>query len=386
MDYRRFEDKEISEIGMGCYQLSGTYGPVKNKLYKKVLGYAVELGINFFDTADTYGPKAEELLGDVIGPVRDDIILQTKVGIKEGIKPNLSYDYIMSACEDSLERLNTSYIDYYLIHYADPKTPVEDTIAALKDLKIDGKIEGYGVSHIGIEEMKKYSRIGDMSVAMMELSAVSREASKEVLPFCYKNDIGAIAFSVTGRGILSGRYDKKTSLNGEGNKQIDPLFHHARFDSALRIVEKFRDIGKKYDKTPIQVGIKWILSQQGIICTLTGPSKKEHLEENIGGSGWELYKEDAEELEFFLKNEDFWLKEKEPQIIENILRNPLKKDTNKAFSDLIYVIETSIQHSLTTEKDILPTFQKLWSLKDSKGGIARENLKAIQKELRTILL
>lgn len=384
MEYNKFQAKEISEIGMGCYALSGAYGPVDRKVYKKVLEHAADQGINFFDTADTYGPKAEQILGEVVSPIRDEVVLQTKVGIKEGSEPDLSYDAVMSACEDSLERLDTSYIDYYLVHFADPETPVEETVGALKDLKTDGKIDGYGVSHIGLDEIRKYSKAGKLSIAMMEFNAVSRKAKEELLPFCIKKDIEAVAFSVTGRGILTGKYSKDTPPEKAGIKSIDPLFKHAKLQSALRIVDRLKEIGKKYDKTPVQTAIRWVLSQP-VICALTGPSSKDHLDENLGGSGWEFYEEDLKELEEYLEAEEKWLKQMEPQVIRTLLNSPLNQNLQKAYSDMVYVIETSIQHSFTDENEIMPTFQKLWSMQSSEDGITKEKLQNIQEELRNIL-
>ncbi|MFW5898350.1 MAG: aldo/keto reductase [Candidatus Saliniplasma sp.] len=383
--YNKFKGKEISELGMGCYALSEAYGPVESKAYKKVLEHAAQRGISFFDTADTYGPKAERVLGEVVSPIREEVVLQTKVGIKEGNQPNLSYDAVMSACEDSLERLGTSYIDYYLVHFADPETSVEETVGALNDLKTDGKIDGYGVSHIGLDEIRKYSKAGKLSIALMEFNAVSRKAKEELLPFCIKKDIGAVAFSVTGRGILTGKYRKDSPPEKAGMKSIDPLFKHAKFQSALRIVDKLKEIGKKYDKTPVQTAIRWVLSQPGIICALTGPSSKEHLDENLGGSGWEFYEEDLEELDEYLEMEEKWLDQKEPQVIRSLLTSPLNQDLQKVYSDMIYVIETSIQHSLTDENEVMPTFQKLWGMRSSEGGITKEKLQTIQEELRDLL-
>ncbi len=384
MRYNQFEGKEISEIGMGCYALSGVYGPVDRSAYKKVLEHAAELGINFFDTADTYGPKAEEVLGEVVAPIRDEVVLQTKVGIKEGTA-DLSYDAVISACDNSLKRLDTDYIDYYLIHFADPDIPVKETIGALKDLKQDGKIDGYGVGHIGFEGLKEYSRYGSPSVAMMELNAVSRKPIDDLLPFCDENKIGAIAFSVTGRGILTGKFRRERDPKLPGIKGIDPLFQHARYGSALRVVDKMKELGEKYDKTPVQTAIRWVLSR-GVLCALTGPSSKEHIEENVGGSGWDIYEEDLEDLDEFLQEEEERLNKEEPAVIERLLRSPLSDDLQRAYSDLVYVIETSVDHSLAKEDEIMPTFQRLWRMRSSEKGLKREKLEMVQKELSRIIL
>ncbi|MGM0510929.1 MAG: aldo/keto reductase [Thermoplasmatota archaeon] len=384
MEYRKLEGKEISEIGMGCYPLSGAYGPVKNSAYEKVLNRAVELGINFFDTADTYGAKAEEILGRVVKSHREEIVLQTKVGITQGSKPDLSYDSLYSACEKSLERLQTSYIDYYLIHFSDPETPVKETIAAMEDLKDDGMIRGYGVGHISFEELKDYHKKGDISTAMMELSPVERGARQRLLPFCEENGINGIAFSVTGRGMMTGKFREVPDFEKGDIRNIDPLFKHARFQSALRVLDKFETLAERYEKTPVQVAINWVLNQPGIKCALTGPSSKEHLEENIGGCGWKIYKEDLEELEMFFEGEDVRLREEELEVIKRILTQEKEgMEPSRFIGDLVYSIESSIKHQIVDEKEVIPLFRRVLSMRGDPG---KDSLREVQKDLRDIIL
>jgi len=140
--YRKYKDFTVSEVGIGCYALSGVYGAKDVKKFKQMLNHAYELGINFFDTADAYG-DAERILGEAIKPYRKDVYIATKVGIKEGLKPTLSGKYVKTACEKSLERLQTDHIDLYQVHFDDPDTPVEETVGVLEELVSDGKIGHY---------------------------------------------------------------------------------------------------------------------------------------------------------------------------------------------------------------------------------------------------
>lgn len=389
MKYRKFEGREISEIGMGCYALSGAYGPVEEKTYKKVLEHAVDLGVNFFDTADTYGPKAERTLGEVINKSekeRRDINVQTKVGITKGGKPDLSYEHVLNAFDESLIRLDLDYIDYYLVHFNDPDTPVKDTLGAMEDLKSDGKIRGYGVGHLSMESMKEYQEHGELSVALMELNAVARGARQVLLPFCRKHDIGAFAFSVTGRGILTGKFHSKPDFERGDIRSVDPLFQPPRLESAHRTAQKMKEVGEKYGRTPVQVAIRWVLSQKGIVSALTGPSSKVHLEENVGGTGWEMNEDDLESIEEHLREEEEWLKEREVERIKSILSSKIKDDPDVAFSELIFAIESSIKNGLTCEKEVLPTFQRLWSMRKKKSGMKGSELDDIRKELKNIIL
>ncbi|MFP4185611.1 MAG: aldo/keto reductase [Thermoplasmata archaeon] len=374
---------DISEIGMGCYALSGSYGSVDIENYGSVLNKANKLGVNLFDTAATYGEEAEKILGEVIEPMREDVVVSTKIGVDDEGKPSLSFNEVKEQCENSLNRLRTEYIDIYLVHFDDPNPPVEETVDALEDLKREDKIKHYGVSHLPAERVKEYLEKGNVSFCLMELSPVARKAREELLPLCKEHGAKAIAFSVTGRGILSGEIDENTKFEEGDIREMDPLFKKERFKSALRITREFKDIGEKYDKTPIQVAINWTLSQEGVISALTGPSSLEHLKENVDGSGWELENADLEKIESIIKREDEILEEREPQILKKILEKPLHKDTSRAYSDLIYVMEVAIERNMTEEKDILPIYRKL--LTERKEGLTPDKLEKIQDELRGVI-
>ncbi len=384
MNYNKYKHMDISEIGMGCYALSGAYGEVEPRAYKKVLRHAYELGVNYFDTAQSYGKKAERTTGEVIKPFREEVCISTKIGMKNGMKPVLSYEHVIAACDKSLEDLATDYIDFYLVHYADPNTPVQETIDALDDLKADGKIVEYGVSHISVDDARSYMDKGDLGIALLELSAVARSSKDELLPMYSKKDIGSIAFSVTGRGILTGNYGKDSEFDSSDIRNMDPLFHHTRLESAMRVVEKLREMGLKYDKTPVQMAIRWVLSHTCIVSALTGSSRKEHLLENIGASGWRIRREDLTELEVFLKREDEYLAQEEPRVIRRILTTPLSEDTSGAFLDLVYTLECAVTSNMVVEKDVLPIFYRLLGLKKD-GDFTSSDLREIQSSIRTVI-
>ncbi len=386
MKYRSHEDLDVSEVGMGCYALSGSYGSVDAEKYKSVLNHALDLGINLFDTAATYGEEAEKLLGEVLNPVREDVIVSTKIGMGKDGKPSLAYEDVINACENSLDRLGTDYIDIYLVHFDDPDTAVEDTIDGLDDLKEEGKIKYYGVSHLPTERVKEYLKKGDVSFCLIELSAVSRQSRKKLLPLCQEYGAKAIAFSVTGRGVLSGKIDEDTEFDSSDIRKMDPLFKKERFKSALRISKKLEEIGKKYEKTSIQVAINWVLSQEGIISALTGPSSKEHLKENVKGSGWNLKEEDLREIETFLGEEEEVLREKEPEIIDEILKEQLPEELQEAFNDLVYVMEVSMDRGMVEEKKIVPIFQELIATRREHEDLTHNKLEEIRKKAKDIVL
>ncbi len=380
MEYRIHKGITLSEIGVGLYALAGVYGKKDVNEFKRMLLSAVELGVNFFDTAEGY-KDAECVLGEVMNPYREDVYIATKVGIKEGMKPNLTQDYITKACEKSLKRLQTAYIDVYHVHFDDPSTPVEETVEALEILVHEGKIRHYGVGHLPVDKVEEYCKTGNVFSVLMELSAVSRTARETVLPLCQKYNAGGIAFSTTGRGLLTGRFTTVPAFEPGDIRHLDPLFRRENFQSGLRIAQKIAELGKEYKKTPAQVALAWVLSQPGIICALSGPSTVVHLEENVNGSGWSLSPEHLNELEALFNKEDLWLKKEQTLSIKKILSHPLPEFSD-AFKDLVYVMETAITLELVQEKEILPLFYQLFELRTKQDV---KELQTIQDQLRDII-
>ena len=239
MNYKNHDGLNISQIGVGSYSLSGAYGKKALSEFKSMINRAYELGVNFFDTADAYG-NAEEILGNIIKPYRKEVIISTKVGVRDSTKPNLSYDYIKSSCEESLKRLNTDYIDIYNVHFNDPNTPVEETIGSLQDLIKEGKVRRYGLGHLAKEKVNEYIEKGNVFSILMELSVISRKSRNELLPVYRENNVGAIAFSVTGRGLLTGKFDK-----------------NSKFQTRIYVTNNYRKIDN--EKRPIFITIiSWL--------------------------------------------------------------------------------------------------------------------------------
>lgn len=385
MEYRNHNGLKLSEIGVGCYSLSGAYGKKNINQFKNMINRAFELGVNFYDNADAYG-DAEKILGKIIKPYRDKVIISTKVGVKNNIKPNLSYDYIKTACENSLQKLSTDYIDIYNVHFNDPDTTIEETLGALDDLVKEGKIRKYGLGHLPIERVVKYIEKGNIFSILMELSAISRSSSKELLKLCSEYDLGGIAFSVTGRGLLTGKFGKNIEFDKGDIRNLDPQFQRERLEFGLKIMKKLTEIGERHQKTPVQVAIAWVLAQPGIISALIGPSSIEHLEEDLGGSGWEISKEELNEIDKYINEKEEWLKKEQKKTVKNIIYSNLSNDVKKAFVDLIYCIETAIINGYVTEEKIMPTFYKLYGMESKMKQIRVIELENIQNEIKDAIL
>ena len=384
MKYRKHRGLSVSEIGVGCYALSGAYGARDAGGFKQMLRHAFDLGVTFFDTAEAYG-DAERVLGEVVHPYRDEVVIATKVGIREGLTPNLSKEYVHAACTRSLQQLQTDYIDLYQVHFDDPNTPVEETVDALEELAREGKIRYYGVGHLPVDRIETYCRVGKPFSVLMELNAAARAAREQLLPLCRKHRLGAIAFSTTGRGLLTGKIQRDTGFGPDDLRRMDPLFQRERFQSGLRIADRLAALGKEHGKTPAQVAIAWVLAQQGVISALTGPSSIAHLEENVGASGWTPSTRDLTALERFLAEEEEQLKEEQQSSLRRILTTALPQDPAKALVDLVYVMETAVELGRASEKDVMPILRELLPMQKALNKSSLAKLQAIRAQLAQLI-
>jgi aryl-alcohol dehydrogenase-like predicted oxidoreductase len=384
MEYRTHEDFSVSEIGVGCYALGGAYGPKPADTIARVLEHARERGVNYFDTAGSYG-DAEAVLGRVMRSHRAYVCIATKVGLRPGARPDLSAEHIRHSCEQSLGRLKTDRIDLLQIHYDEPERPVDEVVESLESLVREGKIRRYGIGHMPALRADAYVRSGRPFSVLMEMSAIARHAAKGILPMCRRTGVAGIAFSVTGRGLLTGSPPAPEGLAEGDVRQMDPLFHRERLSSARRVAAKMAEIGLREGRTIAQVAIAWVLGQPGIVCALTGPSSIEHLEENLAASGWSMDAEGARELDAFLAGEDAWLRAEQERTLARILDSPLAGDSRVAFVDLIYAIETAILLGRAEEAELLPVFRELFGLRAMAGAVVAQQLESLRTRLRARL-
>jgi aryl-alcohol dehydrogenase-like predicted oxidoreductase len=378
MQTRTHHALTVSAIGLGCYGLSGAYGPPDIEGYVRTLRRGHELGITFYDTAHAYG-DAERILGRAVAPFRDEVVLATKIGMKQGTRSSLAPDDIRASCEDSLRRLDTDRIDLFQIHYDDPATPVAAVVETLEGLKQAGKIRHYGLGHLAPDRAAAFLAQGDVTTILMELSAVATESRATLLPLCAAYDAAAIAFSVTGRGLLTGAYGPDHRFASGDIRALDPLFQRERFASGLRVAARLAEIGARHDRTAAQVAIAWVLAQPHVLCALTGPSQVTHLEENAAAAGWVFPPEEQQALDAMLDAEREGMAEAQAASVRQIVTQPLPADPGAAFIDLVYALETTLQLGWATEAEILPLFQELFDL---RGCAEHEPLARIQEEAR----
>jgi aryl-alcohol dehydrogenase-like predicted oxidoreductase len=293
---------EVSALGLGCMGLSHGYGPVTDtKDGVRLIRAAVERGVTLFDTAEAYGPLInEELVGEALAPVRDQVVIATKFGFREG-DPFKGQDSrperIRAVAEASLKRLKTDRIDLFYQHRVDPKVPIEDVADTVKDLISEGKVKHFGLSEAGVQSIRRAHAVQPVTALQSEYSLWWREPENEVLPLLEELGIGFVPFSPLGRGFLTGAIDQNTAFDSTDFRNILPRFSPEARKANRALVDLIGQIAAAKGVTPAQIALAWLLAQKPWIVPIPGTTKLHRLEENVGAAEVELTPEDLREIE-----------------------------------------------------------------------------------------
>jgi aryl-alcohol dehydrogenase-like predicted oxidoreductase len=295
-------DLEVSALGLGCMGLSFGFGPATEKQQAiTLIRAAVDRGITFFDTAEAYGPFTnEELLGEALAPVREQVVIATKFGFKNG-KPNEGLDSrparIKEVAEAALKRLNTDVIDLFYQHRVDPNVPIEEVAGAVRELIHEGKVKHFGLSEAGVKTIRRAHAVQPVTALQSEYSLWWREPEAEVLPTLEELGIGFVPFSPLGKGFLTGAISQSTKFDSNDFRNIVPRFTPEARKANQALVDLLGTVAKRKKATPAQIALAWLLAQKPWIVPIPGTTKLPRLEENIGAVALELTRDDLREIE-----------------------------------------------------------------------------------------
>jgi aryl-alcohol dehydrogenase-like predicted oxidoreductase len=288
MEYRRVgrSGLKVSAIGVGC----NPFGiEVDATTAGRIIDRALDLGVTYFDTADSYSQGAsEEIVGQALAGMRNKAVIGTKFGNRMGPEANdkgTSRKHIIKACEASLTRLRTDYIDLYQVHDPDRETPIEETMRALDDLVRQGKVRYVGCSNFFDWEACEAQWTAEKHGLNPFISCqdfynlLYRDIEKRMEPFCVKYGLGMIPYFPLAGALLSGAFRRGQALNDtrRGNRPTFRTWHSERNWS---VQEKLADFANKQGWALPQMALAWLLTRPMMATTIAGVEKPEQLEEN----------------------------------------------------------------------------------------------------------
>jgi len=294
---------EVSALGFGCMGISFGYGPATSREDGlAIIRGAVDDGVTFFDTAEAYGPFTnEELVGDALGPVRDQVVIATKFGFKFDNGKQAGLDsrpsHIREVAEASLRRLKTDRIDLLYQHRVDPDVPIEEVAGAVKDLIREGKVKHFGLSEAGVQTIRRAHAIQPVTALQSEYSLWFREPEREILQALEELGIGFVPFSPLGKGFLTGKIDDKTTFDSTDFRNVVPRFTEENRKANLAFVDWLKTFAERRRATPAQIALAWLLAQKPWIVPIPGTTKRNRLEENLGAARIQLTADDLREID-----------------------------------------------------------------------------------------
>jgi aryl-alcohol dehydrogenase-like predicted oxidoreductase len=305
VETRRIGKLEVSVIGLGCNNFGWK---LDEGASRRVIDAAVSAGINFFDTADTYGhTKSEEFLGRALKDRRKSLIIATKFGkpvdpSRTGARP----EYVHQACNDSLRRLGTDYIDLYQLHAPDPTVPIADTLGALDELVKAGKVLEIGCSNFSaaqLSEADEISRRGHVArfvSVQNHYNMLEREDEIEVIPECERLGIAYLPYFPLESGLLTGKY-RLGQKAPEGTRIAEGGWLASKFtDDNLATIERLIAFAESRKHTLLELAMSWLLRLSVVASVIAGATSPDQVHANAAAPNWKLTPGDIEAVDEIL--------------------------------------------------------------------------------------
>ncbi len=288
-------DMKISAITFGCWELGGgQWEKQSDETNFQAIEKAFELGIQTFDTAMGYGNgHSETIVGEALAGKRKECIISTKVS-----PSHLKAADVRASAENSLQRLQTDYIDIYYIHWPNKDIPLAETLAEFNKLKEEKLIRAIGLSNFSIDQLKEAAQLAKIDVIQPEYSLLHRSIEDEIIPYCVENQIGIMTYSSIAKGILTGAYHYGRAVIKETDfRKERRLFLPEHLEAESELVDLVKEIAEQRSVTMSEAAIGWLLQKTGVTSAIVGTQNLKHLEENIRAVDLRLTPQEMNRLE-----------------------------------------------------------------------------------------
>ena len=299
METRKVGSLHVSVVGLGCNNFGRRLDAAQTAA---VVDAALDAGINFFDTADVYGGgQSEEFIGRALGSRRNAVVIATKFGNRmEGQGSGASAAYVRQACEASLRRLGTDYIDLYQLHRPDPQVPIAETLGALDELVRAGKVREIGCSNFSAEQIREAEAAhagGARFVSVQnEYSLLKRDVERDVLPECERAGLTFLPYFPLASGLLTGKY-RRGEPAPSGSRLAGGGRANQLSDQNLAIVEELIRFAEARGHTILELAFSWLLTRPVVASVIAGATKPEQVHANTGAAQWRLTADELGEID-----------------------------------------------------------------------------------------
>jgi aryl-alcohol dehydrogenase-like predicted oxidoreductase len=299
MKTRKLRNLEVSAVGLGCMGFSHGYGSLPERSESiRLIQYAFELGCTHFDTAEVYGAGHNEILvGEALRPMRDQVVIATKLHIAASTSDNPAEKQIRAHLDASLKRLGTDHVELYYQHRVSPDIPVEEVAECMGKLIAEGKILGWGQSQATVEQIRRAHAVIPLTAIQSEYSMMERMFERDVIPLCKELNIGFVPFSPLASGFLTGTVHAETKYQGDDVRRAITRFTPANITANQPIITLLHRFANEKHSTPAQISLAWMLAKEPFIAPIPGSRKPERIKENLGAADVEISACELAEME-----------------------------------------------------------------------------------------